>query len=99
MLLICMVLLLSVALTKAQVTESFFEDPCGNGSASHSQTPYHAVDELSEAECAVECSADAECTAFSHPPCVLHPKEHSATCFSHHAANHTFVRQVVNKTL
>ena len=100
MTLICLVLLtmLSVALTKAQVTETFFVDPCGNGSVSHSQTPYHAVDDVNEAVCTVQCAADGSCAAFSHPPCVLHSTEHSLTCCAQHD-NHTFVKQVVNKPL
>ena len=83
-----------VTLRKAELTQTFFEDPCGNVSVLHSQSTNHTVGELSVIECGVECAVDAACAAYSHPPCVLHSEEQSLTCSSHQAANHTFVKQV-----
>ena len=85
-----------MALRKAELIQTLFKSPCGKGSVLHSQSKNHTVGELSVTECGVECAVDPACAAYSHPPCVLHSEEQSRTCCSHHAANKTFVKQVVN---
>ena len=89
-----LLLFIHFTLSNADVIQTFFENPCLNGNVSHLQNPYHTHKELSTIRCAVRCAVDVTCVAFSHPPCVLQSAEQSLTCSSHHAADHTFVKQV-----
>ena len=86
-----LLLVIHVTLGDTEVIHTFFEDPCGTGSGSHSQSLNPTLGESSAAACAMECAVDVTCAAFSHPPCVLHSEEQ---CCSDHGAGHTFVKQV-----
>ena len=83
-------LLHCVALGKLEVIQTIMKKACGDGNAKNPGLS----GERSVIPCAVHCAMDNACSAYSHPPCVLHSAQQSLTCPSDHAANHTFIKKV-----
>ena len=97
---IVIALLLTAVLKSAQaeVIQTFFNNPCAYGTMLDFGSPYRTFMDLSLVSCAVMCTQDVKCAAYTHPPCVLHSVDQSLACAlpGQQATTDTFVKQVTD---
>ena len=91
-----LLLLLLLSAATAEILQTFFENPCAYGNMPDGGCPYRALEESSPLSCAVACTEDIACVAYTYPPCMLHSAEHSLNCslFAQPDAPDTFVKEV-----